>query len=74
MALEMGEYMSTLKIAAPYSQVNSDNSQQGPFSFKGIVQRDLTGVESRLKRSALINYLVALVLFFKFKVTLLREK
>jgi hypothetical protein len=33
MALEMGEYMSTLKIAAPYSQVNSDNSQQGPFSF-----------------------------------------
>jgi hypothetical protein len=27
--------------------------------LKGIVQRDLTGVETRLKRSALINYIVA---------------
>ncbi len=27
--------------------------------FKGIVQRDLTGVETRLKRSALMNYIVA---------------
>jgi hypothetical protein len=35
--------------------------------IKGIVQRDLTGVESRLKRSALINYLVALVHFFNLK-------
>jgi hypothetical protein len=28
------------------------------FAFKGIVQRDVRGVESRLKRSALMNYLV----------------
>ncbi len=35
--------------------------------FKGIVQRDARGVESRLKRSALMNYLVALVYFFKLK-------
>jgi hypothetical protein len=27
--------------------------------LKGIVQRDLTGVEIRLKRSALMNYIVA---------------
>ncbi len=26
---------------------------------KGIVQRDLTGVETRLKQSALMNYIVA---------------
>jgi hypothetical protein len=36
-------------------------------SLKGIVQRDLTGVENRIKRSALINYLVALVLFLNLK-------
>jgi hypothetical protein len=35
--------------------------------WTGTVQRDLTGVESRLKRSALINYLVALVNFFNSK-------
>jgi hypothetical protein len=34
------------------------------MTFKGIVWRDIRGVESRLKRSALINYLVALVYFF----------
>jgi hypothetical protein len=28
-------------------------------ALKGIVQRDLTGVETRLKRSALMNYIVA---------------
>jgi hypothetical protein len=44
----------------------------GSFAFedphvKGIVQRDLTGVESRLKRSALMNYLVAIVFFFNLK-------
>jgi hypothetical protein len=26
--------------------------------LKGIVQRDLTGVETRLKRSVLMNYIV----------------
>jgi hypothetical protein len=30
---------------------------------KGIVQRDLTGVETRLKRSALMNYSVAKAAF-----------
>ncbi len=35
--------------------------------LKGIVQRDVRGVESRLKRSALMNYLVALVYFFRLK-------
>ncbi len=35
--------------------------------LKGIVQRDVRGVESRLKRSVLINCLVALVHFFKLK-------
>jgi hypothetical protein len=34
---------------------------------KGIVQRDVRGVESRLKRSVLINCLVAIVPFFKLK-------
>jgi hypothetical protein len=38
-----------------------------PCYLKGIVQRDVRGVESRLKRSALMNYLVALVYFFKLK-------
>jgi hypothetical protein len=28
------------------------------MGLKGIVQRELTGVETRLKRCALINYLV----------------
>jgi hypothetical protein len=37
------------------------------YNIKGIVQRDLRGVESRLKRSVLINCLVALVHFFKLK-------
>ncbi len=35
--------------------------------LKGIVQRDVKGVESRLKQSALINYIVALVYFFELK-------
>jgi hypothetical protein len=34
---------------------------------KGIVQRDVRGVESRHKRSALLNYLVTPVYFFKLK-------
>jgi hypothetical protein len=38
------------------------------MSFKGIVQRDLTGVETRLKRSALVNYIVA-----KFAFLILKE-
>ncbi len=37
------------------------------YQFKGIVQRDVRGVESRLKRSVLINCLVTLVHFFKLK-------
>ncbi len=35
--------------------------------IKGIVQRDVRWVESRLKRSALMNYIVAIVYFFKLK-------
>jgi hypothetical protein len=35
------------------SYISLDNT------FKGIVQRDLTGVETRLKRSVLMNYIVA---------------
>jgi hypothetical protein len=42
--------------------------------FKGIVQRDVRGVESRLKRTAFLNYRVALDYFFIIKGTLLREK
>jgi hypothetical protein len=41
--------------------------------IKGIVQRDVRGVESRLKQS-LDNYLVAFVYFLKIKRTPLREK
>jgi hypothetical protein len=37
-------------------------------AFKGIVQRDLTGVETRLKRSVLMNYIVA-----KFAFLILKE-
>jgi hypothetical protein len=33
--------------------------------FKGIVQRDLTGVETRLKQSVLLSYSVG-KFFFKF--------
>ncbi len=29
------------------------------FSLKGIVQRDLTGVKTRLKRSVMMKYIVA---------------
>jgi hypothetical protein len=36
--------------------------------FKGIVQRYLTGVETRLKRSVLLNYIVA-----KFAFLILKE-
>ncbi len=32
-------------------------------ALKGIVQRDLTGVKTRLKRSVLMNYIVAILLF-----------
>ncbi len=35
--------------------------------LKGIVQRELTGVETRVKRCALINYLVGNIYFFKLK-------
>jgi hypothetical protein len=35
------------------------------IGLKGILQRDVRGVESRIKRSILINCLVALVSFFK---------
>jgi hypothetical protein len=38
------------------------------YWFKGIVQRDLTGVETRLKRSVLMNYTVA-----KFAFLILKE-
>ncbi len=38
------------------------------FRFKGIVQRDLTGVETRLKRSILMDYIVA-----KFSFRILKE-
>jgi hypothetical protein len=31
----------------------------GRGGIKSIVQRDLTGVETRLKRSVLMNYIVA---------------
>ncbi len=31
--------------------------------FKGIVQRELTGVETRLKRCVLINYLVGNIFY-----------
>jgi hypothetical protein len=43
-------------------------------TFKGIVHRDLTGVETRLKRSALMNYNVAKFAILIFKGTLSREE
>jgi hypothetical protein len=36
-------------------------------SIKGIVQRDLTGVETRLKKSLLMNYIVAKFAFWILK-------
>jgi hypothetical protein len=36
-------------------------------TFKGIVQQDLTGVKTRLKRSLEINHLVTYVFFFILK-------
>jgi hypothetical protein len=38
------------------------------YELKGIVQRDLTAVETRLKRSVLMNYIVA-----KFAFLILKE-
>ncbi len=46
------QYGSFEPILDP-SYISLDNT------FKGIVQQDLTGVETRLERSALINYIVA---------------
>ncbi len=43
------------------------------FMGKGIVQRDVRGVKSRLKRSVMINCLVALFIFL-VKGTPLQEK
>jgi hypothetical protein len=40
-----------------------DNLYPMITGLKGIVQRDLTGVETRLKRSALMNYIVAKFVF-----------
>jgi hypothetical protein len=37
-------------------------------ALKGIVQRELTGIETRLKRSVLMNYIVA-----KFAIWILKE-
>jgi hypothetical protein len=37
---------------------------------KGIVQRDLTGVETRLKRSSLTNYVIAKFAFFNKRNTI----
>jgi hypothetical protein len=42
--------------------------------IKGIVQRDLTGVETRLKRSVLMNLIVAKSAFLNFKGTPSREE
>ncbi len=57
MVYQCGSFEPTLDP----SYISLDNT------FKGIVQQDLTGVKSRLKRSALINHLVALVHFFNLK-------
>jgi hypothetical protein len=35
--------------------------------LKGIVQRDLTGVETRLKQSVLLSYSVGMFLFYILK-------
>jgi hypothetical protein len=46
----------------PRTTLHSDSEQlQMPTYewFKGIVQQDLTWVETRLKRSVLMNYIVA---------------
>ncbi len=45
-------------VAVPRSGRNKERTGV-LYPFKGIVQRDLTGVETRLKRSALMNYSVA---------------
>ncbi len=37
------------------------------YCVKGIVQRDLTGVETRLKRSVLMNYIIAKFAFWILK-------
>ncbi len=43
-------------------------------NMKGIVQLDLKGIKTRLKRSVLINYLVANVFYFDFIGTTLSER
>jgi hypothetical protein len=43
------------------------------ISFKGIVQRDLTGVKTKLKRSVLINFRFADVFFSFERDTTARE-
>ncbi len=44
------------------------------YGNKGIVQRDLTWVETRLKRSVLMNYICRQVCFLNFKGTPSREE
>jgi hypothetical protein len=41
--------------------------------FKGIVQRDLTGVETRLKKSVLLSYSVGKFLFLFLRDTITRK-
>jgi hypothetical protein len=54
-------------MSIPHPRINimvknlPDNIHLG--AIKGIVQQDLTGVETRLKRSALMNYSVTKVAF-----------
>jgi hypothetical protein len=45
-------------------QLGSVDNYAVQNGFKGIVQRELTGAETRLKRCALINYLVGNIYFF----------
>ncbi len=49
---------------------NITQMRDSPVSIiKGIVQQDVRGVESRIKRPVLINYLVGDGYFVKFRVT-----
>jgi hypothetical protein len=62
-------------LIAVYINIVTPNSKSGFLSaslliksfLKGIVQRDVRGVESRLKRSVLINCLVAIVPYLNLK-------
>jgi hypothetical protein len=47
-----------------FMNVNNSKNITWHCPFKGIVQRDITGVETRLKWSALMNYSVAKVAFW----------